>query len=500
MQYPTESLPFAVYSVADIREIERRAIEERGVAGYELMKRAGAAAAAWLRTRWPATRRVVVVCGLGNNAGDGFVVARLARSAGFDVRVLLVATPDRLKGDAARAAADYQAAGGAFESFDSDALADADVIVDALLGTGLDRLVTGEFLAAIEAMNSAGVPILSLDVPSGLDADCGWPRGDAVRATATMTFIGLKQGLYLGGGVDFTGALVCAGLDLPADVFAGLPARLTRLGASDLERALPPRPRSAHKGLNGRLLLVGGGPGMAGAIRLAAEAALRVGAGLVYVATTPDNVGVVLAGRPEIIARGVTTVAELDALVALADAAVLGPGLGQTAWARTLWRRTLETSLPLVVDADALNLLAAEPSQRSNWVLTPHPGEAARLLGLAGPALVQQDRLQATRDLARRYGAVAVLKGAHTLIATPADDEAVYVCDRGNPGMATAGMGDVLAGVLGSLLVQTRALVGSVRAGVLLHALAGDSAATPGERGTLAADLLPELRRWANRD
>jgi len=500
MQGPTDHLPRAVYSVAGVRELERRAIEQHGIESYELMSRAGAAAAALLRERWPNARRVVVICGVGNNAGDGLVVARLAREAGLEVCAGLVVPRERLKGDAARAAADFESTGGVLEPFTAGALAGGDVVVDGLLGTGLDRLVTGDFLAAIEAMNAAAAPILALDVPSGLDADTGWPQGAAVRAAATITFIGLKQGLFLGGGVDFTGDLVCDDLGLPSELLSAVTPRLERLGAADLDRALPPRARSAHKGSNGRLLLVGGGPGMAGAIRLAGEAALRVGAGLVYVATHPDNVVSVLAGRPEIICRGVRSAVELDELLGMADAVVLGPGLGQTAWARPLWRHVLASPLPLVADADALNLLAMEPHKRTSWVLTPHPGEAARLLGLDSPAQVQRDRHSAVRALAKRYAAVVVLKGAHSLVSTPAVDEAIAVCDRGNPGMATAGMGDVLSGVLGGLLVQTRGLVGSVRAGVLLHALAGDAAAAPGERGTLAADLLPELRRWANRN
>jgi NAD(P)H-hydrate epimerase len=498
---PAEHLPRPIYSAAQVRELDRLAIERVGLPGYELMSRAGAAALQLLRQRWPQARSLLIVCGAGNNAGDGLVVARLAHAAGFAVRVLLLVPSDKLKGDAARAAADCSAAGVACEPFAPGALARgaADVIVDAVLGTGIDRLVGGSFLAAIEAMNSANLPVLALDIPSGLDADTGWPRGAAVRATVTITFVGLKQGLFLGAGVDFTGELAFADLGIPPVLAAGLAPRLERLGPSDLDRALPPRPRSAHKGSSGRLLLLGGGPGMAGAIRLAAEAALRVGAGLVYVATHRDNVGAVLAGRPEIICRAVATAADLDDLIGLADGAVLGPGLGQSDWAGPLWRRLLGAELPLVVDADALNLLAAEPHPRTNWLITPHPGEAARLLGLADTSTVQRDRYAAARELASRYQAVAVLKGAHSLVATPNVGEPVWVCDRGNPGMATAGTGDVLSGVLGALLVQTRDFLVSARAGVLLHALAGDAAACEGERGTLAADLLPHLRRWANR-
>jgi NAD(P)H-hydrate epimerase len=236
---------------------------------------------------------------------------------------------------------------------------------------------------------------------------------------------------------------------------------------------------------------------MAGAIRLAAEAALRAGAGLVYVATHRDNVGAVLAGRPEIICRSAGSPADLEDLLKSVDALVVGPGLGQTAWAYGLWQRVVRAELPLVLDADGLNLLAAEPFERDGWLLTPHVGEAARLLPGATLESVQRDRLNAARALAGRYRAVAVLKGPNTLVAAR-NDAPIAVCDRGNPGMATGGTGDVLAGTLGALLVQTRDLTLTARAGVLLHALAGDAAASAGERGTVAADLLPHLRTWAN--
>jgi NAD(P)H-hydrate epimerase len=252
------------------------------------MCRAGAAALGVLQQRWTKARSVTVVCGAGNNAGDGLILARLAKAAGLAVRVLLVVPAANLVGDAARAAADCRAAGVALDPFESRALAGSEVIVDALLGTGLARPVAGDMRAAIEAINASTAAVLALDVPSGLDADTGWPSPVAVHASATITFVGLKQGLFLGVAADHCGALEFAGLEVPED--ATLTPTLERIVLADLARALPRRPRSAHKGSCGRLLLVGGGPGMAGAIRLAAEAALRVGAGLVYVATHPDNV------------------------------------------------------------------------------------------------------------------------------------------------------------------------------------------------------------------
>jgi NAD(P)H-hydrate epimerase len=308
----------------------------------------------------------------------------------------------------------------------------------------------------------------------------------------------LKKGLFLGAAVDYRGEVEFADLETPPDLGADMAPAMKRLMLEELERALPRRPRSAHKGSCGRLLLVGGGPGMPGAIRLAAEAALRVGAGLVYVATHRDSVASVLAGRPEIICRSVASAAELADLVNLVDGIVVGPGLGQTAWAYGLWRELLRADVPLVLDADGLNLLAAETFARDLWLLTPHPAEAARLLPGASIESVQHDRLAAARALADRYRATAVLKGPNTLVAAPSSAEPIRVCDRGNPGMATGGTGDVLAGTLGSLLVQLGDVTLAARVGVLLHALAGDEAAKDGERGTVAGDLLPHLRAWAN--
>jgi ADP-dependent NAD(P)H-hydrate dehydratase / NAD(P)H-hydrate epimerase len=493
----SERLPESVWSAAQVRELERRAIE-RGVSDYDLMCRAGEAALRVLLRRWPAARSLAIVCGAGNNAGDGLVVARLAQAAGRSVSALLMVPTERFKGAAAQAAAACRAVGVPLAAFDARALTKADVAVDALLGTGLKRTVEGDFRMAIDAVNAAGVPVLALDVPSGLDADTGWPSPVAVRASATLTFLGLKQGLFLGAAVDYLGELELADLDVPASVSAGLKPAMKRLVLEELRRALPRRARSAHKGSSGRLLLVGGGPGMPGAIRLAAEAALRVGAGLVYVATHRDSAASVVAARPEIICHSVSSSADLEELVTKVDGIVVGPGLGQTAWAYGLWRQIVRNDVPLVLDADGLNLLAAEPKTRERWVLTPHPGEAARLLAAGSVESVQRDRLAAARALADRYRATTVLKGPNTLVAAPNAAEPIRVCDRGNPGMATGGTGDVLAGTLGGLLVQLGDVEQAARVGVLLHALAGDDAATGGERGTVAGDLLPHLRAWAN--
>lgn len=494
-----EALPTRVFASTQVRELDRIAIESFGIPGYELMCRAGRAAFELLESRWPEARRLLIYCGSGNNAGDGYVLARFAQEQGLAVRVLAIVPPERLGGDAAVAWQDAVAGGVDIELWTAteDASFRPEVVVDALLGTGLDRPLSGRFATAALAINAMDVPVLSLDLPSGLDADSGEALGPAVEADLTITFVGLKSGSYVGVGPDHCGETVFAGLGIPAEVGTDFEPVLERLGYEDLRVALPRRRRTAHKGDHGRVLLIGGGAGLGGAIRLAAEGALRVGAGLVYVGTHPDNIDNVMAGRPEIMAHGAVDGSELAPLIDTADAIVIGPGLGLGNWSRSVWNSVMAADKPLVVDADALTLLAELGSSHRGLVLTPHPGEAARLLA-TDVADIQGRRLAAVREIAERFRAAVVLKGACSLIVGTNPAGVPAVCDRGNPGMATGGAGDVLAGVVGGLLAQTHDIDVALRAGVLMHALAGDDAAADGERGTIASDLLPHLRRWAN--
>lgn len=270
-----------------------------------------------------------------------------------------------------------------------------------------------------------------------------------------------------------------------------------RIDEQLVKNVLPQRRRTAHKGDNGHVLLIGGGAGMPGAIRLAAEAALHAGAGLATVATLPEHLPVIVAGTPEVMARGIKKVTELDALLAAADIVAVGPGLGQDAWAKEMFAAVLACDTPLVVDADALNLLAAQPTRRDNWVLTPHPGEAARLLGApTGSAEVQRDRVAAVGRLIERYGGVVLLKGAGTIVAQNGD--VPWFCDRGNPGMAAPGMGDVLTGIVAAVAAQHGDLFAAARAAAWVHAAAGDDAASSGERGILASDLFGHIVTHVN--
>jgi NAD(P)H-hydrate epimerase len=485
--------PAKFYSAAQVRELDRRAIAG-GIAGHALMQRAAAAAWRELLWRWPKAQRIAVFCGPGNNGGDGYEIARLARAAGCDVRVWEVGKA--AAGDAATARQAWSAAGGAVQAYAGEPLEPADVIVDAIFGIGLTRAPQGVAQAAILAIDAArdrGAGVIAVDVPSGLDADRGRAPGDAVRADLTVTFIGAKLGLYTGAGPDYAGRIVLDDLQVPDAVYADVPALADALQPASLAGLLPRRARTAHKGAMGHVLLVGGDEGMAGAVLMAARAALRGGAGLVSVATRGVHAPLLAAAQPELMCHSVEDPRGLRALLERATVLAVGPGLGRSDWSRALLSHALNAPQPLVLDADALNGLAEEPTRRDDWILTPHPGEAARLLGVSSRA-VQDDRVAATAELQKRYGGVCVLKGAGTLVG----GMALALCPFGNPGMASGGMGDVLCGLIAGILAQGLGPEAAARAGVLAHALAGDRAAARGERGLMPSDLLAELRPLLN--
>lgn len=498
MQRPIPSsdrLPYALYCAAQVRELDRTAIEDHGIPGAELMARAGRAAYDLLRERWPDVRDISVVCGIGNNGGDGYVLARYAHADGLSVRVLQLGERQRLRGDALAMASALEEAGGAIEPF-RGLPRHTDLIVDAILGTGLEREVAGAWAQAIDAINAYPAPVLAIDIPSGLHADLGQILGTAIQAEATIGFIGLKQGMFTGSGPDCCGEICFDALQIPAAVYSREVISSRRLDLAKLGELLGQRPRSANKGSFGHVLVVGGAPGFSGAVRLAGEGALRTGAGLVTVATHPLHAAYLNLSRPELMCPGIEGPAELDPFLERASVVAIGPGLGKGSWGKQLLGWVLGSRLPLVLDADALNLLADSPTTHDNWVLTPHPGEAARLLGVKTNA-IQADRFGSVRRLQERFGGVVVLKGAGTLVHGPSHTPP-GVCDGGNPGMATAGTGDVLTGIIAALIAQGLSCEDAACAGVCLHAAAGDVAATGGERGMLAGDLLQEIRPLIN--
>ncbi|WP_428606275.1 NAD(P)H-hydrate dehydratase [Sedimenticola sp.] len=488
-------LPKQLYLAEQVRALDRCAIEEHGIPGLTLMERAGDAAFDLLQKRWPQAGSITLLCGIGNNGGDGFVVARRALQAGLSVRLLQLGDGSKRRGDALASAEKFRQTGGQitpYNGFDFD----TDLIVDGLLGTGLERPVTGAWLDAIRAANQHPAPILSLDIPSGLHSDTGAIMGDAIVAAATLSFIGLKQGMFTGEGPACCGVIALDDLDVPATAYEPVPANARLLQWSGYREHLKPRARTLHKGKCGHLLLVGGDKGFLGAIRMAGEAAARTGAGLVTIATRSEHATLIVSQRPELMCHGIEQPRDLLPLIARADAVAIGPGLGQASWGQGMLRQVLQSDRPLVMDADALNLLAQEPERRDDWVLTPHPGEAARLLD-GSVAQVQADRFRAVSRLQQRYGGVVLLKGAGTLISSGADVP-IGLCCEGNPGMASGGMGDMLTGVIGGLMVQGEPIGIAAEMGACLHGAAADLAAKDGERGMMATDLLMPIRHLMN--
>lgn len=480
-----------LHTVGQLREIERAAMAALNLSGVELMRRAATAALSTLRRHWPEQRHICIHCGPGNNGGDGFLLAVLAREAGLRVDVVVLKQGSH--GDAATAREAWMAGGGTVLIWhDQASLPQAGLHVDALYGIGLNRAPDAAAALLIERINDSARPVLALDVPSGLDSDSGQCPGAAIRADVTLSFLADKRGLHTGRSADHVGVLELAALGVPDQVYAQVRPDAQLLVAE----TLPPRRRYANKGDYGHVLVIGGDHGMAGAARLAGESALRTGAGLVSVATRAEHVFALNAARPELMVRAVDGPQALAPLLERASVLALGPGLGQTAWAHALWLTALDAQKPMVLDADGLNLLVAEPRDFvAPTVLTPHPGEAARLLGVA-VAEVERDRFAAARELSRLHAAVVVLKGAGTLVADP--DGRLGVCPWGNPGMASAGMGDLLTGVVAALLAQGCSAWQAACLGVGLHARAGDQASCRGERGTLASDLLAPLRGLVN--
>ncbi len=491
-----------LFTSAQARALDRLAITRFGQPGIRLMRRAGQALYEALYRRWPETGSLTIFCGKGNNAGDGLILAGIARNRGWRIQLLHLAPLAEMTADAGRAR-DWALQQGVIPEPFTGQSPDGEIVVDALLGTGVRGPVSPQFAAAIEGMNSSGKPVVAADVPSGIDADTGAVLGSAVRACLTVTFIVVKRGLVTGQGPAFVGELQVADLDVPAAVFGvgpkGIP--LLRLG----DNVMPPgkRTRTAHKGDFGRVLILGGEHGYGGAALLAAEAALRAGAGLVYLGTRASHVAAAIARRPEIMAYATEDAAHRQGFPAHIDVLACGPGLGQSAWGRQLLELALRFEGRLILDADALNLLSAEDgcsritSRRYPTILTPHPGEAARLLGMDVGA-VERDRFQALDRLLEITSAWVVLKGAGSLLGAPGRG-CSGLCGHGNPGMATAGMGDVLSGILAGLWAQFPDPERALALACCTHAAAADVVAGKyGERGLLASDIAAQARLLLN--
>ena len=503
-------------TASQMKSLDRRAIDEAHIPGNALMERAGEGVVAVLeKIHTPLTgRTAVVLCGKGNNGGDGFVIARLLLRKRAKVTVVLLAQPSELSGDAKLMYRRYTRTPGAptvrvnpsIDQIRQD-LHRCDFVVDALLGTGLSSQVTGNYRAAIHAMNECRRPVMAVDLPSGIHSDTGVVMGIAVVATWTVTFGLPKLGLYLGAGIDHAGEIQIADIGIPPDYVEALKTEISLITGEDVRRLLPRRPRSAHKGTFGHAGLIAGSVGKTGAAAMAAQAALRVGAGLVTIATA-SSVNDILEAKllevmtmpmPETKARTLARSA-LDRLLLFANArsaVALGPGL-------TTHPETIELihalvpriEKPAVLDADALNAMAGRVDLlrecKAPLILTPHPGEMARLEEHATSQMINADRVGIATRFARARRVFVVLKGARTVIANP--DGQVAICPTGNPGMATAGTGDVLTGMITGLLAQGLSAWDAACCGTYLHGLAGDLAATRlGTTGMIAGDLIEQI-------
>ena len=491
------SLPEDLYSADAVGAIDRYVIDQQGVDGFELMQAAAASAFRRLVRIWPESSTLLVLCGAGNNGGDGYLVAANAKRHGFDVYCVAVAPTEKLKGDARKAWQKAEADGVEVQALgdDPDDIAglpfgSADLIVDAMLGTGAAGEPREPFATIIERCNQSAAPILAVDVPSGLDSTRGTVSGVAVRADLTVTFIALKAGLFTGAGPEYCGRLMFESLDTEEWASeSGQSPLARRLDWASLSSSLPRRPANAHKGRFGHVLVVAGDHGFGGAGILASEAAARSGAGLVSLATRPDHVGAALARCPSLMVRPVTHGSELQPLIDAASVIVCGPGIGKGAWGQQMLQQVIASGKPRVLDADALNLMSdgvAQPAD--NQILTPHPGEAARLLGCTVPE-VESDRLAAAARLQELHGGVVLLKGAGTVVAS--DRGIPAIVSGSNPGMATGGMGDVLAGIIGSLYGQSNDAWLATITGASLHlATAGVASESKGFMGLLPTDLI----------
>jgi len=489
------NLPHDLYTAKQTRELDLLITEQYNVSTAKLMARAGSAALASIKNHWPQAERLLIVCGTGNNGGDGFELARQAIELNYRVVIYQIGN-DEMSHETAAARAALLATGTEIHQFDGS-LPSTDIMVDALLGTGLNRPVEGVYQAAIKAINdNKRAPVLSLDIPSGLQADTGSAMDIAVKATICLSFIGLNKGLFIGEGPNFSGTVCFDSLQIPSALYKQFSPIARRVSLENDAHLLSPRERTGHKGLYGHLLIIGGDHGMPGAARVAAEAGARVGAGLISIGTREVHSPILNQARPELMCYGVEDPNDIAPLIDRAKALTVGPGLGQGNWGEALFQKAIDSNLPMVVDADALNLLSHNPRSYDNWILTPHPGEAARLLGCSADE-IQADRFKAVQELQKRYGGIAVLKGSGTLIYN--GTEPTRLSTWGNPGMGSGGMGDVLAGVIGGLLAQGFPLMDAACVGVTLHGMAGDKAAEQdGERGMLAMDLIPHLRHLAN--
>ena len=508
-------IPKRLYRVDQMPILEQMAMKKLALNTFDLMVLAGTAVFQILKSNYPLVNKLIIFVGSGNNAGDGYIVAAKAKSVGMKVEVIQLSGIEKLSGIAMKAHEYAKSSGVETRSFDAELLDgcssdEETLIVDAILGVGINKSVTGLYEKAILSINAASHPVVSVDLPSGLNADTGRAMGIAVKADITVSFIGLKQGLLTGEGQDYSGQVFFERFDIPDNVYSSESSpkpSSKRIDINYVQGRLKPRKKSAHKGDHGHVVVLGGDKGFGGAGIMAAEAAQRAGAGLVTLVTRSEHKTAALVRCPELMVIGEEDEKNWGGILNRASCIVVGPGLGTNEWGRSILSKVIEQKkinhTPVLFDADALTLLTERENtlktfETHNAVFTPHPGEAARLLGCS-TEFVESDRFRTVKELVKLLGGTCLLKGSGSLTSSEYAPDIIYLCSEGNAGMASGGMGDVLSGIVASLIAQGLSCVDALNCGICIHGEAGDLASRAnGERGLRATDLFPFLAKLLN--
>ena len=496
------SLTHHAYKVNQLQQYEADAAQTIGLNLFQLMERAGSAVFNNIRQYYPAAHRMLIVAGKGNNGGDGYIIARLAHQAGLNVTTVVCAERRQIQGDAFTALTLLEEHAVPIHyclsvKHKTKIINDfkGELIVDCLFGIGFSGVLSKELNQLITVINNKNCTRVSVDVPSGLNADFGTITPIAIKADLTVTLIAYKRGLLSAQAANYVGELILETLSVNSALAELTPTHCFRQNKANLPQLIP-RAHTSHKGSIGMMLAAGGDSTFTGAICLASEMALRAGAALVSVCCHEHSRSVLLSRRPElmVVANCGKTLAS-STLLEKVKSVVIGPGLGRNVWSKAVFEAAINIESDKVIDADGLYFLANNMYKSNKWILTPHPGEAAQLLG-CGIADIELDRFFSVKAIAKKYGGICVLKGAGTLIS---DGQNTWINTTGNAGMASGGMGDVLSGLIGALILQTESLFQAARLGVYIHGLAADIIAKQqGQIGILASDLYPEVQRLIN--
>lgn len=479
-----------LYTARQSQHIDTICHKDFDIDPFDLMQKAGASLFEDLKEFLKPHSQICIFCGPGNNAGDGFICGELAAKQGYSVTFVLLQDESAYKNQALQAFNKAKGCQAQFTNTLPKHMVGFDVIVDALFGSGLSRNVDGDYAQAIELINDSDLPILAADIPSGLCADTGSILSTAVKACKTSSFITLKQGQYTRSGPDCCGQICFHDLNIPKEAYTKVPHASELLNASLLNHKLD-RNQNTHKGSFGHSLLIGGFEGMMGAILIAARACLRAGSGLVTVATSTDHQSVLTTAQPEVLTASAFNKKQMQEKMKTCEVIAIGPGLDTEEESIEVFLDTIQTDKPLVIDADALNILSQNPQHKNNWILTPHPKEASRLLNCSVKD-IQENRFKSAKELQQKYGGVIILKGCGTIICDAKQN--LFVSPHGNPFMATGGMGDALTGILTALLAQGFQTDEAAKLAVIWHGLTADKLFAKDHQTILATDLIKSLR------